>query len=676
MGNHISIIPKSIDDSVKQTMSLLKSVDYASLSLFVAYCSGMGSRKSNKAANVPTKLKGFMGLLVVIEKNQHLLMQMWKAFQKFASHENVVLIKPTSDYNTLMYEITKALNAGKIPVIFLKNVGHHAGSFTPNAKLLEDLSVAFSNIDKLAIIDEWPDYITELTGGINAKLDHTSGIMACYNKAISQTESLNIFDMLRKYNVKCIGLSGTSNNALSSKMASTGYDKKDICIVNVYPIESLYDKLKITRIDFRKNFELLIPKLIEHERSDSATKCLIAVQNKAAIEKFKKEYKKHFKRNMSCVKITGDNEKERSSLDFIQKLKDAKYVFGIKMIDTGFDLSTWVTGHQFRLGILYTQKSDKISWPLSKNGDHDLYMDTAASLMQLLARLREGGEWLIPEEIDNRPLYNRLVRVYTIIESCIDEYDWVGGVAYETQYGKVHQLLVLALIQNLKHDNRPIVDGILIHLNVMTGRSFEDEMRANIDTWLSFPHEFWSEAIACLWSTWDSENNKLLSEEDKQQIRNIAFEKFRRGEFKKGGGFRKERTYDEKELDIIWARGGVEKICAHCGDADADQVSHIRTFASGGNLTNNSKNCVISHCSCDSMIDAKVPLIIYDIDRKHVWLKRHAKINKPDRKQLDEISQENFISRWIKQRCDLEHSNDSDVEFRIYLKSEYICREY
>jgi len=676
MGNHISIVPKDRDECMTQTMSLVKSTDFPSLPLFVAYCAGMSIGKSNIAAAAASSFKDFRGMLFVIEKNQHLLLQMWKAFQKFASHENLVLIKSTGDSKALIYEITKALNAGKIPFIFLKNVGHHAGSFTPNAKLLEDLCVAFSAVDKLAIIDEWPDYITELTGGINAKLDHTKGIMACYNKAISQTESLNIFDMLRKYNVKCIGLSGTSNNALSSKMASTGYDKKDICIMNVHPIESLYDKLKITPIDV-KNFEVLIPKLIEHERRDSASKCLIAVQNNAAIEKFKIEYKKHFKRNMSCVKITGDNEKERSSPDFIQKLKDAKYVFGIKMIDTGFDLSTWVTGHQFRLGILYTQKSDKISWPLSKNDDHDLYMDTAASLMQLLARLREGGEWLIPKEIDNRPLYNRLVRVYTIIESCIDEYDWVGGVAYETQYGKVHQLLVLALIQNLKHDNRPIVDDILIHLNVMTGRSFEDEMRANIDTRQSFPHEFWSEAIACLWSTWDSENNPLLTNEDKQQIRNIAFEKFRRGEFKKGGGNRKGRKYNEEQVAIIWARGGVDKICGHCGEPGSTNICHMKPWGGGGgNVTNHSDNCFIGHGGCDANLDVD-DIMVYDINRKDVWQKRHTRYFNPDRKQLNEISLENFASRWMQQKAKFDKATMSDSDFRIFLKSDgFICKGY
>jgi 5-methylcytosine-specific restriction endonuclease McrA len=675
MGNHISINAKDRDDLMAQLNSILVSLDYASLPLFVSHSSGMGSAKTRHAANVPTKLKDFRGLMTVVEKNQHLLTQIWKAFDKFVDKSKVSLILPSKNINAVISEIRKVIISGKVPILFLTNVTHREGKLSANAQLLEGVFKAFNNVDKLTIIDEWPDYLTEITGGINAKLDHNTGIMIDYNKSISQTVSLNIFDMLRKYNVKCIGLSGTAYGALCSKMPSTGYDKKDICIVNVYPIKSLYDKLKITSTNL-SNFDNLTPKLEEFEKSNSDSKCLIAVQKIERIKEFAKAYEKKYGRKMKYVKITGDNKKERESPAFLKKLKEAKYVFGVKMIDTGLDLSTWVEGQQFRLGILYTLKSDAISWPLSKNKDHDFHMDTAASLMQLLARLRDGGEWLIPEEIDDRPLYNRLVQVYTILEKCLDEYDWVGGVAYETQRGRVHQLLVKALIQNLKRKNRPIVADILIHLKVMTGRTFEDEVLANIDTPLSFPHEFWSEAMACLWSTWDSENNKLLSEEEKHQIRNLAFEKFRRGEFKTGGGFRKERTYDEEQLDIIWGRGGIDKTCAHCGYSGAEQVSHIKTFASGGNLTNNSKNCVISHTSCDSMIDAKVPLIIYDIDGKHVWLKRHAKINKPDRKQLEAISQENFVSRWDKQRCDLGQSHLSDVEFRNYMKPEYICREY
>jgi hypothetical protein len=669
MGNYISIRPSDRDDLFEKITKLVGSVVFASLPLFMLFNSGMGSGKSRISAKTSTQLKGFKGLVVVIEKDQNLKNQMEKAFLEYVDSCAARLITFDKAPDATIYEISTVLESGKIPILFLKNVRHSKGQFTPSAKLLEQVLNAFNSIDKLCFIDELPNQITELTGGINAKLDHTSGIMESYNKAISQTESLNIFDMLRKYNVKCISLSGTTNNVICSKLPSLGYDAKDICVVNVYPIEALYSKLKITNIDVNK-FDLLVGRLIEFEKSNSDSKCIIAVQNKKAITNFKRSYHRVFGRKISSVEITGENEKERVSAGFIPKLREAKYVFGIRMIDTGFDLSTWVKGQQFSLGILYSRKSDAISWPLSKNKEHDFHMDTAASLMQLFARMREGGEWLIPEKLDSRPLYDRLLQVYDIISRCNSEFDWVGAISYNTQRGRVYQCLVLALIQNIRqdNDNRPIVDGILTHLKEMTGRCFETEVKTNIGA--AFDHEFWATALACLWDTWNDENNPTLNEDKKGENRRCAFSRFRRGEYTSGRGFRVGRTYDEQQVDLIWARAGTDQICGHCGESGLGldtQLCHMQTFAAGGNKTNVATNCFIGHRDCDSMFDCNS--IVYDIDRKTVWLNRHAKINKPHRAQLDCISSDNFEARWLDQKTRFKQDKGCDDNFREFLKS-------
>ena len=672
MISSIELKPTSQDNLVEQVSELFKGIAFAALSLLTLFNSGMGSGKSNIMATLPTILNGFTGILFVLEKNMHLQNQIMESFRKSTVHSKMYLINPES--TGIDVKISFALSTSRIPVIFLKNVAHKGGSLNKPAILLETIAKSFPHIDKLAFIDELDNQLTPLSGGINAKLDHPSGIMAEYARVVSQTISLNTFDVLRKYRVKAFGFSGTLNNTVCSKLPSLGYNASDILIVNVYPIETLYDNLKIVPIDVR-DFTRIAPYLEDAERM-ADKKILIAFPDKESMTEFKRKYAIHFGRTISSVKITGDNEKERMSEEWKEEFKTAKYVFGVNIITTGFDLSTWVEGQEFSLGILYRKLSDKISQPLSKNEEHTLHMDTAASLMQLLARLRKGGTFLIPSQLDGRALFDRLVEVFDRIKKGVNEYNWVGGVPGMTQEERHHQCLVIALIQNLKTNNRPIVEGILSDLTTITYRDFEEEMTPNLETPSSFDHIFWTGWIGCLWKNYLIDHEQFITNEEKQGKKVDNISRHRLGIMTTSGGLRNERTVDERIKEAIVERS--ENTCGHCGlefeETDIPQDCHIKRHDDKGQYTED--NIIRGHSDCDAMIDNH-GLIIYNPSGNGVFLKRHAKINVPHRKQLEGISVTNFTARWNWEKNRQGQSYLSDNEFIEYLNSKgYVYKGY
>ena len=653
--------PISQDDLLNKVTELFRGIAFAGLSLFNMFNSGMGSGKSNIMATLPTILRGFTGILFVLEKNMHLQNQIMESFKK-CLHNKMFLINaemPGVDLR-IRYAFSKSL----IPVIFLKNVAHKGGSLNKPATLLENIARSFPKVDKLAFIDELDNQLTSLTGGINAKLDHPRGIMAEYARVVSQTISLNTFDVLRKYHVKAFGFSGTLNNTICSKLPSLGYKASDILILNIYPIETLYNNLKIVPIDVR-DFTRIAPYLEDAEGMVDK-KILIAFPDKKSMTDFKRKYAMHFGRSISCVKITGDNEKERMSEEWKTDFKMAKYVFGVNIITTGFDLSTWVEGQEFSLGILYRKLSDKISQPLSKNEEHSLHMDTAASLMQLLARLRKGGTFLIPSQLDGRALFDRLVEVFDRIKNGVNEYGWIGGVPGVTQEERHHQCLVIALIQNLKTNNRPIVEGILSDLKSITDRDFEEEMKANLESPSSFDHAFWTKWIGCLWKNYLIDHEQFITDEEKEKKKADNISRHQLGIRNTSGGLRNERIVDERIKEAILERS--DNTCGHCGekfeDADIPQDCHIKRHDDKGEYTKD--NIIRGHSSCDKMFDDD-SLIVYNSSGNGVFLRRGAKINAPHRKQLEGISVTNFTDRWNWEKKKQGQSHLSDDQFIGYL---------
>lgn len=667
--------PTSQDDLLNKVSELFGGIAFAALSLLTLFNSGMGSGKSNIMATLPTVLRGFTGILFVLEEHQQLMEQIMKAFRESKSSHKMQLMN--SEEHELDSNIRQSLNLSRIPVVFFKNVSHLNGSLSKSAKNLKRIAGLFSSVNKLAFIDEIDKHLTLLTGGINAKLDHTCGIMEnSYAGVISQKESLNTFDILRNYNVKCFGFSGTMNNMICSKLPSLGYKKSDISIINVYPIETLYKDLNIISTDVN-DINVIGPFLSEAEQMVNK-KILMVFPNKRRITEFKKEYCRKYGRQISCVEITGGNTSERETPKWKEEFKNAKYVFGIKLVTTGFDLSTWIEGQEFSLGILYCKLSDKMSYPLSKNAEHSLYMDTAASLMQLLARLRRGGKFLIPSGLDERDLHQRLSEVFDLVKNGIHEYDWVCGIPGVTQEDKQNQGLVIALIQNIKFkkEDRPIVTGILNDLERLTSRDFKKEVKANLETPLSFDHSFWTGWIGCLWNTYLVDFKKYLSEEDKQAEKDAIISNYKRGLRTTSGGLRNERTVDERIKEAIIERS--ENTCGHCGlefeESDIPQDCHIKRHDDKGQYTED--NIIRGHSDCDAMIDNH-GLIIYNPSGNGVFLKRHAKINVPHRKQLEGISVTNFTARWNWEKNRQGQSHLSDNEFIEYLNSKgYVYKGY
>jgi hypothetical protein len=657
------IYPDGREEFQEEAIAKLTETPLNDLTLLNA---GMGIGKSSLMVSIAAKRKAD-DVVVVFEKCDQLIQQIMIPFANSPHKDKFNLIDGKSR------DLPKKIrNSKKITVIFFSNITHANGKLNKTAKILENILKDKNGV--IVLIDEIDSQLTGLSGGINAKLDHASGIINEYKNVVKQLVSLNIFDILRKYNAKCIGFSGTMNNMICSKLPSMGYAKDNITIINVYPIKSLYVNLQIIPMnvtDFTQIVEYL--KLAERDENNDK-KVLIAFADEKAIRTFKHEYYNYFGKNPVSVKITGSNTRERNTDEFKNNLKDAKYVFGINLITTGFDLSTLVENQQFMLGILYRNLSDKISQPLSKNDEHELHMPSAASLMQLIARLREGGIFLIPSQLDDKPLFDRLVDVFNKVRDGRNEYDWVGGTPKAAQEERHHQCLVIALIQNLKDDNRPIVSGILDELKNMSGRDFEEEMNSVKEMPSEFDHEYWTIMIGCLWKTYLVDHDQSLSDEDK--VKRKAEIIYNHKNIITGGGMRNERLEHEEENEAVRERAG--GICGHCGEeydnTDIPQKCHIRRHNDGGTACRG--NLIMGHPGCDSQCDNDAA-IIYKPNKEGVWLKKRVASYKPHVKQLQGISEDNFKARWNWEKARQGKQDLSDEEFEEHLRrNKYIFKLY
>jgi len=672
MAHYIELFPENQDDLLRLTTEIFRTLNFACLRLLTLFNSGMGSGKSNNMASLPLILQNFRGIVFVPQKNMHLKTQIMQAFKDSKLGRKMMLID--ADKDDVGASIRNAIDRGVIPVVFLKNCAHSSGSLNNSAKDLQKLITAFAQHDKIALMDELDNQLTSLSGGINAKLDHPAGIMQEYSRVAEQETSLNIFDIMRKNNVKVIGFSGTMNNMICSKLPSLGYSIEDITIINVFPIADLYKDLKIIPIEV-DNFTQIAPYLIKAE-SMPGKKTLVSVSDVNSIGEFKTSYARHFGRKISSAQITGSNGKERLTPEWKESFKNANIIFGINIITVGFDLSTWIEGQEFCLGILYRKLSDKISQPLSKNEEHILHMDTAATLMQLLARLRKGGVFLVPSKLDGRPLYERLVDVFDRIKKGVNEYMWVGGISGTRQEERHHKSLVIALIQNLKYNNRPIVDGILSDLKRFTDRDFEVEMKANLENPSLFDHVFWTSWIGCLWKTYQVDHDALLSDDEKLVKKSEIVSSHRNGLITTSGGVRNERLIDEKIRHMICERS--QNTCGHCGekfeDTDVPQDCHIRRHDDKGKY--DATNIIRGHSGCDSLYDDD-GLIIYSCSDSGVFLRRGAKGYVPDKKQLAYISLDNFKARWNWEKSRQDQSHLSDDQFAKHLINRgYVFKSY
>ena len=617
---------------------MYQSSHFSELQQLGFFCSGMGSGKSNIICNIPAFLN-FTGITFLVEPNEINSNQIIAELEKRSIALNLDVIRWTKVKEKKCIErIYEALEVKRRPVIVFDNLGKHMNDFTPSAKGFIAILRHFKQQKKLVLIDEIDSILTCLTGGINAKLDRFPSAIEAYTKVCDQSvTSLNIFDEIRKYGAKTICFSGTANNVICSKLPSTGYALHDIDIINVYPIELLYRNLLIKKVDVH-NFDEIMPYLLEHERIHNS-KILCIFPEEKAIDVFEKNRDQKESTPISSVRITSKNKKEHSTADFQRRLQRAKYIFTIEMARTGFNLSTHCVGQEFSLGILFRKLSDTISQPLSKNYDHELHLDSSAGLLQSLARLREGGTFLIHNDIPITSLHEGLQEVYEAIERGKDQSLWVGNPR-TSQKERCHQGQVLNLIQNIQESNRPTVQDILDKVKEFDQRDFEAEyVKAKNPS--EFDSMYWIEKMGIYWDMLRIENASGYTIEEKEEKKKHLVSS-KNPVFEAGGGERTARTYDQRILDEVKHRAN--GICAHCGrkcrPQENTQIAHIHRFDSGG--SSELDNLVYAHKACDSAFDDS--LLLHDPAGGY-WLDSRYKY-KPDRNQLAHISPENIHLRW------------------------------
>jgi hypothetical protein len=443
-----------------------------------------------------------------------------------------------------------------------------------------------------------------------------------------QLMSLNLFDVFRDCGVRVVGCSATLNNVICSKMTTTGYAPKDVQIWNVFPIESLYNKLVCNAMDTR-NFSRIAPYLERAEKEDGKILLIFTCQD--GIDIFIKDYETYFGRSMPpLARITAKEELG----DMDASLVGAKYVAGINLIGTGFDLASHVRFARFAIGILFRKYSDKKSQPLGENPRHPLHVGLSGNLAQALGRLREGGLFLVPDEFEGISLLGLHQSVTNAIHNGYTEYGKLYIPAVR-QLERYHHAIMIALHQNLypeEEEDREVVQRILDDLTALTGRNFKEESRA-LRKW------FWARAIGTLWEIYHEEKDKTVRA--RLYIRD-------RDKIRTGKGYSEGREQDLRIREEVCERA--RGICCHCsrsdGPSDNWQICHVKAYARGGPYTLD--NLGYGHKGCDDMAFDGNGDLIHD---PHGGFWRNGRITfYPDPWQRSFISPAYIDDRWIQQK--------------------------
>lgn len=631
----------------------------ATLNPLTLFCAGMGSGKSNIISNVTEWLSSLDDniLTTIMVPSEQLMIQMRNVLKSWSLC--------TFDWNTpnLHYKVRAALGENKNVIVLFTHSPAKSGVSVPSVRCWKELMATFRDVQKLLVIDEIDYIVTSLTGGINAKLDHSSHLLKCCESVLKQrSNDLNLFDSARLYGVKIIGFSGTANNLISSKLPSIGYMPVDTTIINVFPIKFCYDKLNIKKVD-TSDMDKLMPHFKQAE--SNAGKVLIIVSNKEDIKRMKFCYKFHNGTPMDSVTISGENGSERNTDAWQAKFCTAKYVFGINLVGIGFDLSTLCTGQEFCLGVLCREMSDKLSQPLSKNGKHPLHMEDSAAILQALARLRKGGTFLVPGSVKVTSLYDGLVEVFNNIRDGRNECLWVG-VPRKTQKERFYQSLLLALIQNVRSDeDREVVLDILCELKTLDGRDFKTEyMKAKAcNNPSALDVEYWISALGRVWSIFLRKAGILEELVPVAKLGEFSTsDTHKKSYITQSGGGGQVRIKDERITEQVKQRAN--GVCGHCGvkfepwEENDRQVCHIKRNDWDGNYTLD--NLIYGHKDCDAAYDAC--RYIYDPFKRVVW--RHKKVQSYniDMNQFNGISHENLRSRFDWSRMYLNFPDDISSE--------------
>uniref|UniRef100_A0A6C0B8T4 HNH nuclease domain-containing protein n=1 Tax=viral metagenome TaxID=1070528 RepID=A0A6C0B8T4_9ZZZZ len=474
---YIDIHPTDRDDILKYVNDI-QFPEKVGIDLFN---SGTGSGKTRVMEQFCNKQDG---CCIIVSPNNILCQQTMEVFKSSQSNQSIYLVNMND-----VHDIQPQFSGHKKSVVFISGLGHNRGDYNKITKKLFKIIKALKQdlqISCTVLIDEIDQQFTQIIGGAQIRLEINKTNLNLINEFLKNPE-LSVCSQLKKLNTHVIGLSATLNNLICSKLPMLGYLRKEIRIFNVFPIKSLYSKLTIESVD-TSNYESLV-NYLENAESETNKKILLVFPDLKELTKFKAWYKVWFHREILSAEFTFENDKERNSLDFRKRLVDARYIIGINMLCTGFDLSSHVQDVEFNLGILFRRLSDKTTNPLSGNPLSDLYSKESSKLIQTISRLRKGGIFLVPQYFGNiSTLFDIQYKVSMIIDNGRSEVDKIGTFR-KNQVERYFQTMLLAILQNLRFEGeeRKAVKKILTALKYKYGRNLKDEYENedfDVDFWL------------------------------------------------------------------------------------------------------------------------------------------------------------------------------------------------
>ena len=367
-------------------------------------------------------------------------------------------------------------------------------------------------IEQLVIIDEIHEQLTRLSGGLNPSIYNNKHWVGQHKKVKEQTHNkLNIFDKIRSKNIPVILLSATLNNILLTKMPSMGYKSNDITIINCMPIRSLSSKTQLQHIDITDYS--VIEKEIDNTIQTTEDKVLIVSKSSIEINKLIKIW------NIKQKKIPYSiYTNEHKSID---ELNDARIIFSIELMTTGFDSSTHFANTKVGLVVILRKFSDKQSNGMSNNDEHECYIDISAKLCQTIGRLRERGKALIDNSFDHiKTLYNVQYNIFNAIKNGYDLSYKISGEPYQdvknpkekclvpiSRYNQIHLNNLIVNIRDNDDDDLKVISNRITKLEGLTGRNIRNEYLNSIiaDGTDDFDSAFWVENMIYLWNDYIAE---------------------------------------------------------------------------------------------------------------------------------------------------------------------------
>lgn len=637
--NYVEITPKDQESALKWVIGKAHTVASFLLTLLNAGTGTGKSRMISRLSETWKKSYGRAAITYLLAPSDTIGQQLLKA--EFQATHTIINIKDKA-YKKPMF-LRKAVDEamkGPMPVlVYLPCAGHSAGEFTADTARMLALMSEIKEAKSLVLIDELHVHLTKLVGGMNARVNHAKTDMEHYDKLRGQNVphySLNLFDKFKEYGAHVVACSATLNNVICSKLATIGYAPREIQVWNIFPIKALYGALRIRAMDVN-NFANIADVLAAAE-TEPDKKILLIFPTIKCIKAFRTAYNEHFRREMPPhTQIT--HEMDVGAMG--PSLADAKYVMGVDLLGTGFDISSHVEGEQFSLGILFRKFSDKGAQPLSANPFHDLHVKHSAALVQAIGRLRKGGLFVVPPEFADIDMYSLQLKISEVIAGGHKEFQ-SRYTAQEHQRARYHASLLDATCHSITDpegdEERRIVQEIIEDLGLLTGRDFKKELCAD-----RLACYFWTRMIGYLWEAYWEE----YSARDGKGVvdRVVIAEKLRAMNrlVRSGGGDREGRVLDPMIKEEVIERSGGR--CCHCSGADMpdelSQICHIQRHSRGGPF--HLDNLGWGHRSCDAAFDGAE--IIHDTHGGY-WKHPRRGAGVPDAAQIRHIGPIYIEDRW------------------------------